>query len=136
MKKNLNIAYLNGAEGMIRRGAASSGGSGSGSGSGEAFTFFDVKGKIPDYMTATVFGFIVKIDDGVSQSVVSGAYGYSLVGKENISTSWVAMGIPNNTLILNPSGNDFINSDEVMSMFETELGWSRITKEQFYNLEA
>lgn len=29
MKKNLNIAYLNGAEGMIRRGAASSGGSGS-----------------------------------------------------------------------------------------------------------
>ena len=39
MKKNLNIAYLNGAEGMIRRGGASSGGSGesggSGSGSGE-----------------------------------------------------------------------------------------------------
>ena len=31
MKTNLNIAYLNGAEGMIRRGAASSGGSGSGS---------------------------------------------------------------------------------------------------------
>ena len=30
MKKNLNIAYLNGAEGMIRRGGASSGGSGSG----------------------------------------------------------------------------------------------------------
>ena len=30
MKTNLNIAYLNGAEGMIRRGAASSGGSGSG----------------------------------------------------------------------------------------------------------
>ena len=29
MKKNLNIAYLNGAEGMIRRGA--SGGSGNGS---------------------------------------------------------------------------------------------------------
>ena len=28
MKKNLNIAYLNGAEGMIRRGGASSGGSG------------------------------------------------------------------------------------------------------------
>lgn len=28
MKKNLNIAYLNGAEGMIRRGAASSSGSG------------------------------------------------------------------------------------------------------------
>ena len=28
MKKNLNITYLNGAEGMIRRGGASSGGSG------------------------------------------------------------------------------------------------------------
>lgn len=112
------------------------GGSGSGSGDGEAFTFFDVKGKIPDYMMATVYGFIVKIDDGVSQSVVSGAYGYTLVGKENISTSWVAMGIPNNTLIVNPSGDGFINSDEVMSMFETELGWSRITKDQFYNLET
>lgn len=34
MKKNLNIAYLNGAEGMIRRGAASSGGSGSSGSSG------------------------------------------------------------------------------------------------------
>lgn len=33
MKKNLNIAYLNGAEGMIRRGGASSGGLGNGSGS-------------------------------------------------------------------------------------------------------
>lgn len=32
MKKNLNIAYLNGAEGMIRKGAASSGGNGSGNG--------------------------------------------------------------------------------------------------------
>ena len=32
MKKNLNIAYLNGAEGMIRRGGASSGGSGESSG--------------------------------------------------------------------------------------------------------
>lgn len=31
MKKNLNIAYLNGAEGMIRRGGASSGDSGGGS---------------------------------------------------------------------------------------------------------
>ena len=34
MKKNLNIAYLNGAEGMIRRGGASSGGSGESGGSG------------------------------------------------------------------------------------------------------
>lgn len=36
MKKNLNIAYLNGAEGMIRRGGASSGGSGSGSDEGSS----------------------------------------------------------------------------------------------------
>ena len=32
MKKNLNISYLNGAEGMIRRGGASSGGSSGGEG--------------------------------------------------------------------------------------------------------
>lgn len=35
MKKNLNIAYLNGAEGMIRRGGASSGELGGGSNSGD-----------------------------------------------------------------------------------------------------
>ena len=38
MKKNLNIAYLNGAEGMIRKGGASSGGSGGGSSSGSRWT--------------------------------------------------------------------------------------------------
>ena len=39
MKKNLNIAYLNGAEGMIRRGASGgSGGSGGGSSSGSRWT--------------------------------------------------------------------------------------------------
>lgn len=34
MKKNLNIAYLNGAEGMIRRGASGGNGESGGSGSG------------------------------------------------------------------------------------------------------
>jgi hypothetical protein len=45
MKKNLNIAYLNGAEGMIRRGGASSGGgsdSGSGSGNVSKIEFVDL----------------------------------------------------------------------------------------------
>ena len=47
MKKNLNIAYLNGAEGMIRRSGASSGGSGgessgSGNGSGDQFSYYRV----------------------------------------------------------------------------------------------
>lgn len=44
MKKNLNIAYLNGAEGMIKRGGASSGGSvdsgESGSGSGDEHVIY------------------------------------------------------------------------------------------------
>ena len=38
MKKNLNIVYLNGAEGMIRRGGASSGGSGESGGEGDFST--------------------------------------------------------------------------------------------------
>ena len=114
------------------------GGSGNGSSesSGEAFTFFDVKGKIPDNTMATLYGYIVKIDNGETQDVLSGSYAYSLVGLENISKKWVAMGIPNNTLILNPSGGGLINSDEIMSMFEAKLGWTRITKDEFYNLEA
>ena len=36
MKKNINIAYLNGAEGMIRRGGASSGNGSDSGGSGES----------------------------------------------------------------------------------------------------
>lgn len=51
MEKNLNIAYLNGAEGMIRRGGASSGGSGS-SGSGSAITkvaLINLQGNNSDY---------------------------------------------------------------------------------------
>ena len=43
MKKNLNIAYLNGAEGMIRRGGASSGESGGGSNSGDSGSSGDSK---------------------------------------------------------------------------------------------
>ena len=43
MKKNLNIAYLNGVEGMIRRGGASNGGSGSGSGDvADGWEYFDL----------------------------------------------------------------------------------------------
>ena len=46
MKKNLNIAYLNGAEGMIRRGASGGASGGSGESSGEASTieYLDVSG--------------------------------------------------------------------------------------------
>lgn len=42
MKKNLNIAYLNGAEGMIRRGAASSGGSSGGDGESFVWEYYKI----------------------------------------------------------------------------------------------
>ena len=50
MKKNLNIAYLNGAEGMIRKTAASSGDSGN----SEDFLYI----RIPSY----TYGFYTDID--------------------------------------------------------------------------
>lgn len=55
MKKNLNIAYLNGAEGMIRRGGASSGGSGSGKDSAiTKVALINLNGANSDYVDGQV----------------------------------------------------------------------------------
>lgn len=53
MKKSLNIAYLNGAEGMIRKGA-SSGGSGSDSDNGDQFSYYRVNFNDDSYKSSKI----------------------------------------------------------------------------------
>ena len=133
MKKNLNIAYLNGAEGMIRRGAASSGGSGdSGGGTGEASTieYLDVSGVNQEiyFTTLLITSFVSKSkENGVVCILPSAAmvgYNNSLIISLAIDFSFKT----SNGTILELLLNMGITQEQLDAI-------PRITKEQFYSLE-
>lgn len=89
MNKNLNIAYLNGAEGMIRRGGASSGGSGSGSGSEIKWEYYSIDWD--------------KVDDkGFAEEVVLCAHS---VNYSAIYTNATEKCIASPTMLMNSAGS-------------------------------
>lgn len=135
MKKNLNIAYLNGAEGMIRRGGASSGGSGDSGGEASTIEYLDVRESTSTVVAALKgFGLELRVitDEGV---IVLGTFGSYL-----FKCREVAVSIDFNKEII-------YNSRKVTvldALIESSGGGvdknyfdsiPRITKEQFYSLE-
>lgn len=148
MEKNLNIAYLNGAEGMIRRGGASSGGSG-GNGSGEASSieYLDVSGINFD---EAAFTFIKLTCSSVAVRVllndkycVGPFMFFNMDGDLNPSNIKAVAINPDAEVNMpeRPSGGNIIKTTTKEWLSIITGSWSdidaipRITKEQFYSLE-
>lgn len=142
MKKNLNIAYLNGAEGMIRRGGASSGGSGeSGGGDNDNWVYYDISG-IPSKVGLIEYALLpalvkIKTDDEVAICGFSSCF--ANVPTENIESKLNAIhsiAFPLNCKVVGSSifqngvilTEEFLDNTMMLQPFKT-------TKEQFYSLE-
>lgn len=147
MKKNLNISYLNGAEGLHKRGGASSGGSsgGEGSGSGEASTF--------EYLDISNCGTSNKVNLVVKCNIIKiKKYGDILcttpamllgpIGSVEemlncFADDTIAVCIDFNLVNKYPNG-EFTNKELLLEngFTQEELdAIPRITKEEFYNLD-
>lgn len=140
MKKNLNIAYLNGAEGMIRRGGASSGGSGSGNGDvADGWEYFDISSiederKIVFLESAQIYPVmmhaILKVDAD-NNHIISSPFVYDetkhTLKSVAVFTTWDGIYIDKYGTFY-----DFIESS---GLTEFVSSIPRITKEEFYSLE-
>lgn len=146
MKKNLNIAYLNGAEGMIRRGTASSSGSGGDSG-GETSTieYLDVSGlKGTNKAYLVHFALYVKAYVENLNTKFSGfsAEYIDMVSNGKAVASTVATAIDFSHKVTVSTGiGEFAESTTMKGLLEVGITQEqldaipRITKEQFYSLE-
>lgn len=139
MKKNLNIAYLNGAEGMIRRGSASSGGSGSSEDVADGWEYFDLSSiederKFVFLDLAKIYPVmmhaILKVDAD-NNHIIGNPYVYDetkhTIKCVAVFTSWDGIYIDKYGTFY-----DFIESSD-LTEFVSSI--PRITKEQFYSIE-
>ena len=138
MKKNLNIAYLNGAEGMIRRGGASSGGSNNG-GNGDivdGWEYFDLSSiederKIVFLESAQIYPVmmhaILKVDAD-NNHIISSPFVYDetkhTLKSVAVFTSWDGIYIDKYGTFY-----DFVESS---GLTEFVSSIPRLTKEEFY----
>ena len=121
MKKNLNIAYLNGAEGMIRRGGASSGGSGSGSGSEIKWEYYSIDWD--------------KVDDkGFAEEVVLCAHSvnYSAIYTD-LTEKWVA---PPTHLMSSASSVHPILSPKYLEIAVKKISGNNIPIQMAFDIEG
>ena len=129
MKTNLNIAYLNGAEGMIRRGASSSG-----SGSGEASTieYLDVSNQ------SSVMNLFVKSIAYICKAYIDEKYfiaPLSLFSSNDIAIVAAAV-IPSMKIIIDSGEYTLAELASQFGLSQEQLdAIPRITKEEFYSLE-
>lgn len=155
MKKNLNIAYLNGAEGMIRRSGASSGGSGgSGESGGEASTVeywsmnWDIYNSLESNLKETILTSVILASSELAKIAM-----YENVEIRNSGTilymhMYTDGGIPysimaisyNKMVDITADGDRQKSFEELLLEIEAQVEgitdcFSRITKEQFYSLE-
>lgn len=145
MKKNLNIAYLNGAEGMIRRGAASSGGSGSGD-SGVVMEYYAATKFISDIneihtllVISSHSAMLFNVDGAPENSlrVCSSAFNYHLTESFPQCLVWRIAGT--NLPIKAGIGDEWIDTGSFASNYEAYYGKSLsdsfrvITKEEFFD---
>ena len=131
MKKNLNIAYLNGAEGMIRRGAASSGGNGeSGGGDASTIEYLDVSGL--DKMTKSAlleFSFYAKIN---TNGTIVVAFG-TMTDVRGVPDNIIALGVDTNaSMIAANTTYTIIEYFKLIGLLDVYNSVPRITKEEFY----
>ena len=142
MKKNLNIAYLNGAEGMIRRGGASSGGSGESGGLKYPPKYYSIDWSVADEgwksvlkggsMPPTEIAATVKSGGIITSSDTSApeyleAFSFLPVGFQNRSTFDVTL---------------FETLELVIDYFKTDFGISismngikEISEEEYYSFD-
>ena len=140
MKTNLNIAYLNGAEGMIRRGVLSGG---SGSGEGSNIEYLDVSGlehtdTLKSLLVASAI--LVKITfQGNVVYIPPILYEIGTIATiEELISVANYLAIDFNLLTYSPSLGK-VNLNNCLIAFGTTQeqidAIPRITKEQFYSLE-
>lgn len=138
MNKNLNIAYLNGAEGMIRRGGASSGGEAQ---PRSSWRYFDLRSST---MTAThkkqAYAMLFHIGKLADNTVAPIAVFYNM----NVFESMVAVGVDTEGFIIAPNEtivtmgeyynikNNF-GSNDIWTTLK-EYGIIEITEDEFLNL--
>ena len=134
MKNNLNIAYLNGAEGMIRRGGASSGDN-SGSG-GNQIEYYNV-----NTLNALIyFSSKIKTKDEYNDIWITstGKFVYEMLetGDKGNSVIAIAVQYPIEDYITGDSPMILNSLEEAVDYFDLNISdFTSITKEEFYSLE-
>jgi len=142
MKKNLNIAYLNGAEGMIRR-AVGGGGSGSGdsgdngeSGGGNQIEYYNV-----NTLNALIyFSTKIKTKDEYNDIWITstGKWVYEMLetGDKGNLIRAIAVQYPIEDYITGDDPMILNNFEEAVNLLALNiLDFTPITKEEFYSLE-
>ena len=134
MKKNLNIAYLNGAEGMIRRGA--SGGNGESGGESSNIEYLDVSGLEYSPGNEKAFllmaAFLIKVK--INNNVLINTYGLGIMtNADTVRSNTISIAVDFSTIVSN--GTQKSTLGEVISLMADIDAIPRITKEQFYSLE-
>lgn len=140
MKKNLNIAYLNGAEGMIRRGGASSGGSGESGGESSSIEYLDIKdfeSIIPGNQTRLniiQFSYLSRMEMDGEKGIVCSAFALNSI-TDYYYIDRIAIDF--NAELLYPFGKSTPKEElDAIGLTQEKLdAIPRITKEQFYSLE-
>lgn len=142
MKKNLNIAYLNGAEGMIRRGTSGgSGGSGESGGNDSNIEYLDVS-QVTEKTAVIMIAQEIRFTNGGGYKIVGPPFAdfmsYVYNGLDPLNTT-DAIKIDYSSMICisynhtSPiSLDDFINELGITDLISS---LPRLTKEQFYSLE-
>ena len=133
MKKNLNIAYLNGAEGMIRRGGVSSGGS---SGGGNQIEYYNV-----NTLNALIyFSSKIKTKDEYNDIWITstGKWVYEMLETGNAGNlvRAIAVQYPIEDYITGDTPMILNSFEEAVNYFGLNISdFTSITKEEFYSLE-
>lgn len=141
MKKNLNIAYLNGAEGMIRRGGASSGGSGESGGSNNETKENIYYYKIDNNNPLVYFSNRIKTknnnnDDIWITSTAKWVYEWYESGAKDNSVCAIEVQYPIEDYYTNDVPIILNNLEEAVDYFSMNISdCTPITKEEFYSLE-
>lgn len=151
MKKNLNISYLNGAEGLHKRGGASSGGSGSGEGN-DTNSYYKVNFNDDSYNPhSNIFSYPLGVS--LVKSVIDYDKKLSIVYPDYAIASANVVAICGTAMPIRLEGKIIDNGDWKTNFAELEYTLSSgevsmeyvlndlkflepITKEEFYNLEA
>lgn len=135
MKKNLNIVYLNGAEGMIRRGGASSGGSSGGG--GNQIEYYNVNTR----NGLTYFSNKIKTKDEYNNIWITSTgkwvYEWYETGAKNNLVRAIAVQYPIEDYFTADTPMILNSFEEAVDYFGLNISdFIPITKEEFYNLES
>lgn len=136
MKKNLNIAYLNGAEGMIRKGGASSGGNSDGSGEQNIY-YYTINGRNAlVYFSNKVKTRVGLYSDIWITSTAKWLYEWYETGSKNNTVFAIEVQYPIEDYLTGEDSLILNSLEEAVDYFELNISdFTPITKEQFYSLE-